>query len=192
MNKQHQHVADIYEAVRKCGRAGIRVTLNLILGYPGEEERHRRETLRVMADIAGRYDNVTFSPNLFTPYPGIPIWPELRARGLTEPQSLLEWADVDLGRNNLPWLQGQKFDSLQRAIFYFLLDTRLGRARRKSGSPVFRSILRLMRKPLHWRLHYGFFDWPFELWFSLARQWLVVRRSLLTGQPLSHELSRNL
>jgi radical SAM superfamily enzyme YgiQ (UPF0313 family) len=192
MNKQHQHVSDIYEAARKCGRAGIRVTLNLILGYPGEEEHHRRETLRVMADIASRHDHVTFSPNLFTPYPGIPIWPQLRAQGLKEPQSLLEWADVDLGKNNLPWLQGQKFDSLQRSISYFLLDTRLGKARRKSRSPVFRCIFRLMRKPLHWRLQHGFFNWPFELWFSVARQWLVVRRSLLTGQPLSHELSSNL
>ncbi|HZL57867.1 MAG TPA: radical SAM protein [Bryobacteraceae bacterium] len=192
MNKQHQHVGDIYEAARKCGRAGIRVTLNLILGYPGEQEHHRRETLRVMADIASKYDNVTFSPNLFTPYPGIPIWPELRELGLAEPRSLLDWADVDLGRNNLPWLKGQKFSSLERAISYFLLDTRLGKARRNSRSPVFRSMVALMRKPLHWRLHYGFFAWPVELWFSLARQWLVVRRSLLTGQPLSHELSRNL
>ena len=59
-----------FEAARKCARAGIRVTLNLIFGYPGEEERHRRETLRVMGDIAARFDNVTFSPNIFVPYPG--------------------------------------------------------------------------------------------------------------------------
>jgi anaerobic magnesium-protoporphyrin IX monomethyl ester cyclase len=192
MNKQHQHVEDIYEAARKCGRAGIRVTLNLILGYPGEEEHHRRKTLRVMADIASRHDNVTFSPNLFTPYPGIPIWPELRARGLVEPKSLLEWADVDLGTNNLPWLRGRKFSSLERAISYFLLDTRLGTARRKSRSLIGRSMLTAMRMPLHWRLRYGFFNWPVELWFSLAKKWLVVRRSLLTGQPLTHELSRNI
>jgi anaerobic magnesium-protoporphyrin IX monomethyl ester cyclase len=191
MNKQHQKVEDIYEAARKCARAGIRVTLNLILGYPGEQEKHRRETLRVMADIAGRFDNVTFSPNLFTPYPGIPIWPELRALGLQEPQSLLEWADIDLGTNNLPWLRGHKFSSLQRAISYFLLDTRLGKARRKSVSRPLRLLLAAMRKPLHWRLRYHFFNLPVELWLSLAKQWLVVRRSLLTGQPLSHELSRN-
>jgi anaerobic magnesium-protoporphyrin IX monomethyl ester cyclase len=191
MNKQHQNVEDIYEAARKCSRAGIRVTLNLILGYPGEEEKHRRETLRVMADIAARYDNVTFSPNLFTPYPGIPIWPELRERGVSEPRSLLEWADIDLGTNNLPWLQGAKFSSLQRAISYFLLDMRLGKARTKSVSRPLRLLFATMRKPLHWRLRHHFFKVPVELWVSLAERWLVVRRSLLTGQPLSHELSRN-
>jgi radical SAM superfamily enzyme YgiQ (UPF0313 family) len=168
------------------------VTLNLILGYPGEEERHRRETFRVMTEIAARYDNVSFSPNLFTPYPGIPIWPELRERGLAEPQSLIEWANIDLSRNNLPWLRGHKFRSLQRAISYFLLDARLGKARRRSRSPVVRGMLAVVRKPLHWRLQHCFFNWPFELWLSLAKRWLTVRRSLLTGQPLSRELSRNL
>ena len=65
MNKDHQHVADMYEAARKCTLAGIRVTMNLIFGFPGEEEQHRRETLRVMADIGGRFDNVSFSPEHF-------------------------------------------------------------------------------------------------------------------------------
>jgi radical SAM superfamily enzyme YgiQ (UPF0313 family) len=192
MNKQHQHVPDIYEAARKCSLAGIRVTLNLILGYPGEEEKHLRETLRVMADIAAMYDNVSFSPNVFTPYPGIPIWPELRELGLEEPQSLLGWADCDLGATNLPWLEGRKFKALQLAISYFLLDARLGQAGRKSGSPVVRSVLGLLRRPVHWRLRHCFFRWPLELWVFMARRWLVVRRSLLTGQPLSRELSRSI
>jgi hypothetical protein len=32
------------------------------------------------------------------------------------------------------------------------------------------------------------FELPFELWFSMAQQWLVIRRSLLTGEPLSRRL----
>ena len=191
MNKRHQHVADIYEAARKCSRAGIRVTLNLIFGYPGEEESHRRETLRVMADIAGKYDNVTFSPNIFTPYPGIPIWPELRAQGLAEPASLAAWADVDLGITKLPWLRGRDFDTLRRGISYFLLDAKIGRARRHSRSPALSWLLGAARRPLHWRLRNSFFSWPLELRLSLVQRWLVVRRSLLTGQPLTHELSRS-
>ena len=82
MNKAHQHIPDMFEAARKCKRAGIRVTYNLIFGYPGEEDRHRRETLQVMGQIAERFDNVSFSPNVFTPYPGIPIWPQLRSHGV--------------------------------------------------------------------------------------------------------------
>jgi anaerobic magnesium-protoporphyrin IX monomethyl ester cyclase len=190
MSKAHQHIPDMFEAARKCRRAGIRVTYNLIFGYPGEEDRHRRETLKVMGQIAEQFDNVSFSPNVFTPYPGIPIWPQLRDLGLPEPQSLLEWADIDLGTNKLPWLQGKSFASLQRGISYFLLDNQINKLRRRSGSAAMRSILRATRKSLHWRISHSCFAWPLELWLSMANHWLVMRRSLLTGQPLSHEIAK--
>ncbi|HWE51874.1 MAG TPA: radical SAM protein [Bryobacteraceae bacterium] len=190
MNKKHQHIPDIAEAARKCAKAGIRVTLNLIFGYPGEQDSHRRETLRVMGDIAGRFDNVTFSPNVFVPYPGIPIWEDLKTRGLKEPATLAEWTDIDLGSNALPWLSGRPYETLQRGISYFLLNNQLTKARRKSKSPAFRWLAGLMRGPLHWRLRTHSFGWPVELWLSMAKQWLVVKRSLLTGQALSNRLSR--
>jgi radical SAM superfamily enzyme YgiQ (UPF0313 family) len=191
MNKRHQNIEDIYEAARKCARAGIRITLNLIFGYPGEEEQHRRETLRVMSDIASRFNNVSFSPNIFTPYPGIPIWPDLKSRGLREPETLEAWADVDLGSNTLPWLRGRSLDTLLRSISYLQLDNELNKARRRTNSTAMRSALSLLRKPLHWRIRNHFFDWPVELWLSMAQQWMVMRRSLLTGQPLSRTLSRS-
>jgi anaerobic magnesium-protoporphyrin IX monomethyl ester cyclase len=190
MNKRHQHIPDISEAARKCARAGIRVTLNLIFGYPGELEHHRRETLRVMSGIASRFDNVTFSPNVFVPYPGIPIWKELQARGLQEPAKLEAWADIDLGSNSLPWLRGRSYETLQRGISYFLLDNQLNKVQRQSDSAAVQSIVRMLREPLHWRLRHHFFRLPVELWLSMAKQWLVVRRSLLTGQALSNGLAR--
>jgi radical SAM superfamily enzyme YgiQ (UPF0313 family) len=192
MNKGHQHIEDIGEAARKCERAGIRVTLNLIFAYPGEEERDRRETLRVMGAIAERYSNVTFSPNVFTPFPGIPIWPELIERGLSEPMTLAEWADIDLGASKLPWLRGAAFAKLRRGISYFLLANELSRAGWSGRSGATRGLLRLLRRPLHWRLRHYFFALPWELWLSMAQQWLIVRRSLLTGQPLSRGLIREL
>ena len=123
MNKKHQHIEDMFETARKSEKAGIRVTFNLILGYPGETEADRQETFRVMTDISRQYSNVRFSPNIFTPYPGIPIWPQLRTMGVEEPQSLAEWADVGLGCNRLPWLQGQDLLRLKRMLESFQLVT---------------------------------------------------------------------
>jgi anaerobic magnesium-protoporphyrin IX monomethyl ester cyclase len=74
--------------------AGIRVTFNLIFGYPGETQSDREETFRTMSEVACEFPNVSFSPNVFTPYPGIPIWPQLRELGVHEPQSLKEWAEL--------------------------------------------------------------------------------------------------
>ncbi|HEY7392729.1 MAG TPA: radical SAM protein [Bryobacteraceae bacterium] len=189
MNKGHQHVADMFEAARKCGRAGIRTTFNLIFGYPGEQENHRRETLRVMGEISAKFDHVTFSPNLFTPYPGIPIWPELRELGLPEPERLEDWVDCGLGELRLPWLDGESLRTLRRGMSYFLLNNEIKKTRRKSRSAALRQALQLARKPLDWRLRHHFFRFPVELWISMARKWLVVRRSLLTGQSLSHNLT---
>jgi radical SAM superfamily enzyme YgiQ (UPF0313 family) len=129
MNKKHQRIDEMYETARKSEQAGIRVTFNLILGYPGETEADRIETFRVMRDIAGKYSNVNFSPNIFTPYPGIPIWPQLKAMGVREPQSLDEWADVGLGSNHLPWLQGEDLHRLRRMLESFLLSVKRGEKR---------------------------------------------------------------
>ena len=72
MNKRHQRVDEMYETARKAAIGGIHVTFNLIFGYPGETEADRVETLRTMSDIARQFWNVSFSPNIFTPYPGNP------------------------------------------------------------------------------------------------------------------------
>lgn len=185
MNKKHQRIDEMYETARKSELAGIRVTFNLILGYPGETEADRVETFRIMSDIARKHSNVSFSPNIFTPYPGIPIWPELRAKGVHEPQSLEEWADVDLGSNHLPWLQGEELRRLKRMLEYFLLNNQIRRT--AARVPWVRGgIRRALGAPLRWRLqknHYGF---PWELWVARTTERLVTRRSLLTGQSLGH------
>lgn len=132
MNKKHQRVDDMFETARKAEKAGIRVTFNLILGYPGETEADRVETFRIMTDIFARHSNVSFSPNIFTPYPGIPIWPQLRTMGVKEPQSLEEWSNVGLGSNHLPWLQGEDLRRLNSMLNQFLTASRSRKLRSKS------------------------------------------------------------
>ena len=190
MNKAHQNIPDMYETAEKCARAGIRVTFNLIFGFPGEEKRHREETLHVVGDIARQYGNVSFSPNLFTPYPGIPIWPELEERGLRAPDSLAQWARVDLGANNLPWLSGASLRSLERSIRYLNLHTRINRARRNTRSRMLQGIFGLMGAPLLWRLKHSKFALPWELMVARGRTLRVIRQSLLNGRPLSYRLAR--
>jgi radical SAM superfamily enzyme YgiQ (UPF0313 family) len=189
MNKLHQRVPDMFETARKCRQAGIRATFNLILGYPGETEADREVTLRVMSDIGRRYGNVTFSPNIFTPYPGIPIWPELRSLGVTEPQSLEAWSSISLGRNVLPWLQGRTYRTLERNVSFFLLTNQVSRAAREPGSSVRRLILRIVSVLLSWRVRFGFFHFPLDLWLAHATKRLAARRSLLTGRPLAGSLN---
>ena len=185
MNKKHQRIQDMFETARKTEQAGMRVTFNVILAYPGETEQDRLQTFRIMSDIARQHANVSFSPNIFTPYPGIPIWPQLKAMGVREPQSLEEWSNLPLGKNVLPWLQGEELQRLQRMLEFFLLNNQIRNA--TSGTPwLRRGVRRTLGVPLRWRLRTSHFAWPWELWVARTTERLVTRRSLLTGQSLSH------
>ena len=186
MNKKHQRIDDMYETARKTEKAGFRVTFNIILGYPGETEADRVETFRIMSEIARWHSNVSFSPNIFTPYPGIPIWPQLKQMGVREPQSLEEWNDLPLGVNVLPWLRGEELRRLRRMLEFFLLNNQIRRA--TSAAPWLRGARKALGAPLRWRLRKSYFAFPLELWVARNTERLVTRRSLLTGQALSHNM----
>jgi anaerobic magnesium-protoporphyrin IX monomethyl ester cyclase len=183
MNKRHQRVDEMYETARKAHLAGIRVTFNLILAYPGETEADRTITFKTMSDIAGKFPNVRFSPNIFTPYPGIPIWPQLRERGVPEPHSLREWMEMPLGANMLPWLKGKELTRLKRMVEYFLLNSQICRQTWKH-SRLRRAVKFVIQSPIRWRLSSNQDFFPWELWLAALSERLVLRRSLVTGQPL--------
>ena len=148
MDKRHQKIGDMFECARKCSQAGIRATYNLIFGFPGETEADRDETIRVMERIGRLYDNVTFSPNLFTPYPGIPVWPELTSRGLREPDSLEGWASYALGGVSLPWLDDTAMQRLDAALVRLRTANKLAKRIRTTRNPAKASALRAMRRSL--------------------------------------------
>jgi anaerobic magnesium-protoporphyrin IX monomethyl ester cyclase len=184
MNKRHQRVNEMYETARKASLVGIHVTFNLIFGYPGETHADRVETLQTMSEIARQFWNVSFSPNIFTPYPGIPIWPQLRQMGVREPQSLREWMEMPLGKSMLPWLQGEELQRLKRMLAFFLVNNQIRKATK--SRPFFREGLRrALGMPIRWRIRTNRFSFPWELWVARGVDRIVWRRSLLTGQTLS-------
>ena len=183
MNKRHQRVNEMFETARKAELAGIRVTFNLIFGYPGETEGDRMITFRTMSEIARQFRNVSFSPNLFTPYPGIPIWPQLRMLGVREPNSLAEWIQMPLGTNRLPWLQDKDLARLQRMLDYFLLNSEIHR-RREPHSLLKRGVRKIVQAPVGWRLKSSRYFFPWELWLTRSTERVASRRSLVTGQEL--------
>ncbi len=186
MNKRFQHVDQMVETARKTHLAGIHVVFNIILGYPGETEVHREQTFRTMTDIARDYPNVSFSPNIFTPYPGIPIWPQLKEMGVREPRSLEEWETLALGTNVLPWLCGEELRRLRRSLDYFLLNNQIRKVTKRIPWAK-RSVRKMLGAPVRWRIGKSRYSFPWELWVSRVVEKVVTRRSLLTGRALSQE-----
>jgi radical SAM superfamily enzyme YgiQ (UPF0313 family) len=182
MNKRHQRVDEMYETARRAQIGGIRVGFNLIFGYPGETHADRIATVQTMTDIGRRFPNVLFSPNIFTPYPGIPIWPELRTLNVPEPKSLREWGEMHLGCNMLPWLQGKELHRFDVMLKYFLLNNQLGKRKRDNWR---RKLARLTIRPfLRWRIRSSHYEFPWEIWITRKAERIVRRRSLITGQEL--------
>lgn len=186
MNKRFQRVEQMVDTARKTDRAGIHVVFNIILGYPGETEADRQETFRVMSEIAREYWNVSFSPNIFTPYPGIPIWPQLKELGVRYPESLEAWQTFALGANVLPWLQGEELRRLRRSLEYFMLNNQIRKATKRVPW-LRRNARRVLGGPVRWRIGKNRYSFPWELWISRAVEKVVTRRSLLTGQPLNEQ-----
>lgn len=186
MNKRFQHVEQMIETARKADLSGIHVVFNIILGYPGETEEQRQQTFRFMSDIAKEYWNVSFSPNIFTPYPGIPIWPQLKEMGVHHPESLMEWETLALGANVLPWLQGEELRRLKRSLEYFLLNNQLRKATKKIPW-LRRNVRRVLGAPIRWRINKNRYSFPWELWVSRTLEKVVTKRSLLTGQALTKQ-----
>ena len=183
MNKRHQRVDEMYETARRAAIGGIKVTFNLIFGYPGETEKDRIITFQTMSDIARKFSNVSFSPNVFTPYPGIPIWPQLRELGVPEPKSLREWGEMGLGVNMLPWLKGEQLQRFNRMLDYFILNGQLRKKNKWQTWPR-RLTRNLVDGPIQWRIRESYYSYPWEIWVSQWTEKLVMRRSLITGQEL--------
>ena len=185
MNKRFQHVEQMVETARKTNLAGIHVVFNIILGYPGETEAHRQETFRVMSDIAKEYSNVSFSPNIFTPYPGIPIWPQLKEMGVCEPQSLAGMGDAGaryecsalVARGRIARGCGAAWSTSFSTIKFAKRQTRC-RGRK-------RGVRRLLGAPVRWRIGRSSYSFPWELWLSRTVEKVVTKRSLLTGRALA-------
>src|ERR1039458_10052784 len=175
------------ETARKTHLAGIPVVFNIILGYPGETEAQRQQTFRVMSGIAKEYPNISFSPNIFTPYPGIPIWPQLKEMGVREPQSLEEWETLALGTNVLPWLRGEELRRLRRSLEYFLLNNQIRKVTRKIPWAR-RSVQQLLGAPVRWRIGKSRYSFPWELWLSRAVEKVVTRQPQLPRKRIAHFL----
>jgi radical SAM superfamily enzyme YgiQ (UPF0313 family) len=165
-----------YRTARRCREVGIRPSFNLIFGLPAEEEIDLHETLSVVDRIGQANPDADFFTNIFSPYPGSPIWPQALARGIKEPQSLLEWAAFHPRIQELPWLSGERHAHIQRLREFI----RIGYSARQmvvSEPKGLRGVARrTLKSAARWRLRRSAVAFPVEVWALKAYQ-AVKRRA---------------
>ena len=153
-----------YRTAERCRRVGIRPSFNLIFGLPAEEESDLRDTLAVVDRIGRANPEADFFTNIFSPYPGSPIWPEAVRRGVKEPRSLEDWASFHPKVQVLPWLSGERHARIQRIRDYIRIGysaRQMVVQRPKGWRGPARDVLRALARRRLRSLSTGF---PFEVW----------------------------
>jgi len=169
-------LATAYRTAERCYRAGIQTSFNLIFGLPAEEPEDVRQTLAMVDELGRRNPEAAFFTNIFSPYPGSPIFPEAVRRGVKEPQSLEEWAAFHPKVQVLPWLNGAPHARIQRIRDYVRIGYSAAHmvVHRPQGS---RAVLRrLLQRLARWRLRTMRVEWPLEVWALKAWHLLKERR----------------
>jgi radical SAM superfamily enzyme YgiQ (UPF0313 family) len=188
MNKDFQDLADVYEATARCVKAGVIPSFNIIFGHPGEGPKERRETVDFMLDVCRRFPGAEFWTNIFTPYPGSPIFQRAEELGVAVPKSLEGWVDYFPRYTVLPWLQGKDHRRVQRMRDYFRIA--FDRAPIAANGPgwLAKSIQHLTAYPARWRLDRDFYDFPVELWANRKLKNIVkLPKPKVDAKPMGPE-----
>ena len=173
MNKGFQDLGDIYQSTERCIKAGIIPSFNIIFGYPGEGVKERRETINFVMDVCRRFPGAEFWTNIFTPYPGSPIFHRAKEIGIEVPNSLEGWVDYFPRYTTLPWLKGKDHQRVQTMRDY--LRIAFDRAPIAATGPgwIARGIRHLTAYPARWRLDHDVYKFPIEVWINRTMKNLV-------------------
>jgi anaerobic magnesium-protoporphyrin IX monomethyl ester cyclase len=188
MNKDFQDLECIYQAAEKLTAAGIRPSFNLIFGYPGEGEKERRESVKLMMNICRRYPGAEFWTNIFTPYPGSPVMKRAFELGIEVPKTLEGWADFFPRYTVLPWLKGKEHLRVQNMREYMRVAFHRVPIGKYRVPALNRVMFDLISRPARWRLDHHVYSFPVELWARKGMQKLMTPpKPKVDAQQLSAE-----
>ena len=166
MNKDFQVLADIYESTARCVRAGVIPSFNIIFGYPGEGWKERRETVNFMMDICKKFPGAEFWTNIFTPYPGSPVFHQAQQLGIELPKSLEGWVDYFPRYTVLPWLKGKDHQRVQTMRDYLRIAFDRDPIAKNGPGRLAKAVQHLTAYPARVRLNHDFYRFPVELWVN--------------------------
>jgi len=150
-------------ALERCAEAGIRASFGFIFGLPAEEEEDLEATLNLIDAIYRRSENADCYTNIFTPYPGSPLWPVALDKGFLPPASLEDWIDFYPRITKLPWLSESQHRRLQTVRQYLRFGYHQVNAGEKQHSFRHQLVLSLFKPSARARIRHKWFALPAEV-----------------------------
>jgi len=145
-------VADIREANRRLGRAGIAAKFTFMTGFPEEDDAAVRRTIALMLELTDTNPLARVTPlHLYAPYPGTPLFDDAVRRGYQPPRQLADWAQVSFHNLDLPWIDRRLSRKLEKlSVATYFLD-RQTVAEYFTGRPLIQWAARLYSRIIRWR-----------------------------------------
>lgn len=169
---KRSNVERTLEAVDRCREADIRASFGFIFGLPGERQEDLQATVDLIGRIYARSDRADCHTNIFTPYPGSPLWQPSLDLGVVPPATLEEWVEYFPRVTVLPWLQGAEHRRLQDIRQYLRLGYPNVRVGEDRGSLRHRAALRLLGPSARWRMRNHRYGLPVEIRsYEAAQRW---------------------
>lgn len=156
--------ANTIEALRRCGDADIRASFGFIFGLPAETNRDLQETLDLIDQIYAANPRADCYTNIFTPYPGSPLWPVSIEKGFKPPEKFEEWADFYPRVTRLPWLSEEEHRRLQAIRQFLRFGYHQVNVGEKSHSRRHQFLLSLFQPVSRYRIRRKKFGWPWEVY----------------------------
>lgn len=118
INKRHNN-AQVLEAVKKCVRHGIMVSMSFMVGFPWNPEKDLNETINLINEIKAIDPGAEILLFVFSPYVGTNLQFTAAQYGMKFPEDLSGWAKYTYERVNTPWISKNLLRKINRYISFF-------------------------------------------------------------------------
>ena len=150
-------------AAQRCLKAGIRASFGFIFGFPAETETDLWQTLDLIDQIYSVNPKADCYTNIFTPYPGSPLWPISLEKGFEAPERFEDWADFYPRITRLPWLDPAQHSRLQAIRQYLRFGYHQVNVGERSHSKKHQMVLNLLQPTSRFRIRHKKFGFPLEV-----------------------------
>jgi hypothetical protein len=138
-----------------------------------------------MMDVCRRFPGAEFWTNIFTPYPGSPIFERTAELGIEVPRSLEGWADFFPRYTRLPWLDGDEHKRLQVTRDYLRVAFHRIPIRAERTGAMTQLAQKAISFPARWRLDHDLYQLPVELWVNKQLKKFAEIKPLVDAKRLA-------
>lgn len=100
------------EGIRRCvnalAKTKITCMYSFMFGFPQETKDHMEKSFNLVDWITKKDPKAEMQFQIYTPYPGTPMYEEAIKKGFKQPKSLEQWSEMVCDEVNVPWVKDKR------------------------------------------------------------------------------------